>query len=62
MSQKIKIYGYPEFKSKSSAILQLLKDGKTTKEIKEKIPYCREQEIYYVRKKILTLNPPQIIL
>lgn len=51
MSEKTKIYGYEqEFKSKSDAIRFLILEGKSVKEIKEKIPYITDQHIYKAQK------------
>lgn len=53
MAEKTKIYGYEqEFKSKSDAIRFLILEGKSVKEIKEKIPYITDQHIYQAQKKI----------
>lgn len=53
MAEKTKIHGYnQEFKSKSEAIRFLILDGKSVKEIKNKIPYITDQHIREAQKRI----------
>jgi hypothetical protein len=52
MANSVKIYGYPEFKSKSEAIRFLIKEGKLSNiQIIEKIG-CTQQHIFLVKQKM----------
>lgn len=52
MSNSVKIYGYPEFKSKSEAIRALIKEGKLTNvQIAERLN-CTQQHVFLVKKKM----------